>query len=366
MVREGSHQIHLSRECGLVKRDLDGYIGLSSFTGIELKFTEERLDQIFDGIRRSSVVVVGDLMLDRYVWGVVERISPEAPVPIVNLSGESSNLGGAANVAANVASLGASVKLIGVVGDDSDGVTSRDLIRRSGINDEGIISDPSRPTSIKTRVIAHNQHVARIDHESVAPIPAAIEDLLISRFSDSLVDTQVVILEDYNKGVLTPRVISSIIAECKKRGIKVGVDPKLDNFWDFRGASVLKPNLKELESALGRRVPDVDDGQLASAGREVMRRLELDCLLVTMGERGMALFQKDDPKVELIPTRAHRVHDVSGAGDTVIATMMSALAGGADVWEAAYLANFAASVVIAEIGAVPIDAGELRRVSLGR
>ncbi len=301
-------------------------------------------------------------MLDRYVWGAVERISPEAPVPIVNLTGESSNLGGAANVAANVSSLGAHAMLVGLRGDDSDGELLCQIVRESGIGDEGIVIDAGRPTSVKTRVIAHNQHVVRIDREKTFPPTQEIESELIKRFQNGLELFDAVILEDYNKGVLTERVIGEIISACVDRKIPVGVDPKRENFWSYKRATLFKPNLRELEIAIGTRLPD--DDSLETAARMVLQKLELQYLLVTRGDQGMALFTSRG--TEFIPTRAHKVHDVSGAGDTVIASMVTALAGGADIHEAALLANYAASIVIAEIGAVPVDAAELRRVCIGR
>lgn len=301
-------------------------------------------------------------MLDRYVWGNVERISPEAPVPIVNLTGESCNLGGAANVAANVKSLGGHATLFGLIGNDADGNLLREIVEKSGIEEGGMLCDPDRPTSVKTRVIAQNQHVVRIDKENTQYASAEIEDRILDKFIQELPKLSAVILEDYNKGVLTKRVIDEIISHCRERKIPVGVDPKKDNFWNYKGATLFKPNLKEMETAIGAKLRD--DASLESAGREVLRNLDLKYLLVTRGEQGMALFT--DKKTEFIPTRAHKVHDVSGAGDTVIAVIVAALAGGADIYEAARLANYAASIVIAEIGAVPIDADELKRVCVGR
>jgi len=327
-----------------------------------LTFSEERLEQLFEAIRKTRLAVIGDLMLDSYVWGLVERISPEAPVPIVTLTGESTNLGGAANVAANVASLGAAVSVVGVVGADREGDHLRELVRKSGFSDDGVTSDPNRPTSVKTRVIAQNQHVVRIDRERTTPLSAEMEDALLKRIADILPTVNAVILEDYNKGVLTPRVIRTVISECRSKGILVGVDPKKENFWEYKGATLFKPNLREIETGVGRRL--ASDEELTEAGRDLRTKMDFEYLLVTRGEQGMALFT--DEGVKLIPTKAHRVHDVSGAGDTVIATIMTTLVGGADINEAAAIANHAASIVIAEIGAAPVDAGELRRVCLGR
>jgi rfaE bifunctional protein kinase chain/domain len=343
----------------------DGYIIILEFNGRRmLTFTAERLDAIMAGMQTARVAVVGDLMLDRYMWGNVERISPEAPVPVVNLTGESIGLGGAANVAANVYSLGAEVIMLGVVGEDKEGEILRETIRKNGQSDAGIVNHPSRPTSIKTRIIAHNQHVVRIDRESNERIDEAVAKRLLEAFSKQLPSVKAVILEDYNKGVLSPFLIKEIIEMCSSAGVPVGVDPKHDNFWSYKGVTLFKPNFKELEIAVGRSLKS--DEALTEAGRETLERLDLKYLLVTMGERGMALFQRGGVKEEYIPTHAHRVHDVSGAGDTVIATIMTALAGGADIREASIMATWAASIVIAEVGAVPVDRDDLRRVCLGR
>ena len=324
------------------------------------KLTESRVNNIFSGMQEACIAVIGDLMLDRYIWGETERISPEAPVPIVRLLGESANMGGAANVAANVSTLGAEVQLFGIIGEDAEGEKLRELIERSKFGLSGVISTSSRPTVAKTRVIAGSQHIVRIDRETTDELEENIRRELIGRFKQALKDVKAVILEDYNKGVLTREFIREIIDTCRSADIPVGVDPKRENFWDYRGANVFKPNLRELENALGRAL--IDEDELIKAGREVQERLEVDHLLVTRGREGMALFSDGD--VRMIPTQAQRVHDVSGAGDTVIATIMTSLAGGADIYEAAYLANCAASIVIAEVGAVPVDLQKLKRTCL--
>lgn len=321
---------------------------------------EERFEQIIGTIRDKRLMVVGDVMLDRYIWGEVERISPEAPVPVVTLTGESANLGGAANVAANIASLGAQVVLLGVVGDDPFGAQVRELVNKAHFLDGGIVVDASRPTTVKTRVIAHSQHVVRIDREKTEPLSSEVEHQLLERFHSHLSHIHGVVLQDYNKGVLTPKVIGEIIRACKKQEIPVGVDPKRENFWTYTGVTLFKPNLKELEEALGRRCKTQEE--IITGGKEARNRLEANYILITLGEKGMVLIGEEE--VEFIPTRAFKVHDVSGAGDTVIATMMTALVGGANVKEAAQLANWAASVVVAELGAVPVELHELRRVVL--
>jgi len=305
---------------------------------------------------QARIAVVGDLMLDKYIWGDVERISPEAPVPVVRLSGESTNLGGAANVAANVSALGAEALIYGVVGDDPEGIQLLALMQRNKFDTGGVVTAESRSTVVKTRIIAGSQHVVRIDRESVNSLEHSTERKLLVRFRAALGGLKAVILEDYNKGVLTTNLIHEIIDACHAAHIPVGVDPKRENFWSYKGADVFKPNLRELEYAVAR--PLKSDEDLISAGNEIKERLEIKHLLVTRGREGMALFTNGE--VHLIQTQAQRVHDVSGAGDTVIATIMTVLAGGADIFEAAALANCAAGIVIAEVGAVPVDLQKLR------
>jgi len=325
-----------------------------------MQIKRERVERIFAGMRRVRVAVVGDLMLDRYIWGEVDRISPEAPVPVLDFRGESSNLGGAANVAANAAALGAQVELFGVVGDDLEAERFRELLKRNRFGIKGIVAVAGRLTSVKTRVIAGSQHVVRIDREVRDAIDSASEKMLLDRFHKALGSIHAVILEDYNKGTLTLKIIRTVSDLCRKAGIPVGVDPKRENFWEYRDVTLFKPNIRELQTALGKKLDS--DNELKAGGKEAMKRLKAQNMLVTRGEKGMALFTGSG--VEFIPTRAQRVHDVSGAGDTVIATIMTALAGGADIREAAILANHAASIVIAEVGAVPVDVDELKRACL--
>jgi len=324
------------------------------------KLTEDRIHQIIDAVQQSRVAVLGDLMLDRYIWGEVERISPEAPVPVVRLSGESSNLGGAANVAANVATLGADAVLFGIVGDDPEGDQLRELMDKNKFLTDGVVKAISRPTIVKTRIIAGSQHIVRIDKESVERLEHGTLRKLLVRFRAALGSIDAVIMEDYNKGVLTGEFITEVIEACHDAHVPVGVDPKRENFWSYKGVNVFKPNLRELEYAVGKPLKNEED--LIKAGNEVKQKLEVEHLLVTRGREGMALFTGGD--VRMIQTQAQRVHDVSGAGDTVIATIMTTLAGGADIYEAAMLANCAAGIVIAEVGAVPVDLQKLRAACL--
>lgn len=326
------------------------------------KISGKRFDEIAAKIRSLNIAVLGDVMLDKYVWGRVTRISPEAPVPIITLEGESSNLGGAANVCANVGALGANARLFGLIGNDSDGRVLREQVRARGYSDEGIIVDDDRQTSIKTRVIAQNQHIVRIDKETVRNIDSSAALKLLGRFGKDLNHIDAVILQDYNKGVLSPFIIRQVIDACNENNIPVAVDPKLENFWEYKGTTLFKPNVEELEAALG--TPIHNDKELEKAGRTVFEKMEVEFLLITCGSKGMTLFEKE--KITHIPTKTFRVHDVSGAGDTVIATIMTAFAAGADINESSVLATYAAGVVIAEVGAVPVDLDDLRRACVGR
>jgi len=326
-----------------------------------IKFSSSRVEQIFAGMSDKCVAVVGDLMMDKYVWGEVERVSPEAPVPVVSLVGESTSLGGAANVAANCAALGTKVRLYGVVGGDLEGSHLRELVRRNNFFDAGIISDENRQTIVKTRVIAQNQHLIRIDRETLSYLSEDIADNLFEKFSADINSFSGVILQDYNKGVLSPYLVKNLINACREASVPVAVDPKTENFWIYKNVTLFKPNLAELESALAK--PIRNDADLEAAGNMARLKLNADNLLVTSGSKGMSLF--NDAGVVHIPTRARRVHDVSGAGDTVIAAIMAALCAGASMHEAATIATYAASVVVAEVGAVPVNKDKLKREILG-
>ncbi|MCA9743005.1 D-glycero-beta-D-manno-heptose-7-phosphate kinase [candidate division KSB1 bacterium] len=313
--------------------------------------------EILPKIKRTKIAVVGDLMLDQYIWGDVARISPEAPVPVVEIASESTSLGGAANVSNNVHALGANTIPIGVVGNDYSGSLLRDLFARNGFETDGIIVDSSRQTTVKTRVIAHNQHVVRIDRETKQDISEHALQALLNYLESMIGELDAIIFEDYNKGLLTAACISQINAMALKNRVLVTVDPKYDNFWAYQNVAVFKPNRRETEAIIGTRLTDESD-VLAAANR-LMDRLHCQNVLITLGEQGLFLLESDGQHHK-IPTRAKKVHDVSGAGDTVIGTLTAGLATGASISEAASLANFAAGVVVAELGAVPISPKKLR------
>jgi len=291
-------------------------------------------------------------MLDRYFWGSVARISPEAPVPVVEVDSESTRLGGAANVANNVAALGGIPLMMGVVGDDAAGQMLKGIIEELHFPTTGIVTDDSRPTTVKTRVIAHNQHVVRIDHEEKSDIGIGTQQKLKKVLEREIDGIDGIILEDYNKGVLAKSLIVGVIDMARKKHKIVAVDPKFNNFFEYKGVTIFKPNRKETEEALGTRLHN--DESIEKAGRELLKRLQAENVLLTLGERGMTLFEQSGA-VSTIPTAARKVADVSGAGDTVVSTLTVALAAGASIGESAALANVAGGIVCGEVGIVPID-----------
>jgi len=312
----------------------------------------DRLKQIQKGFSGKRIAVVGDLMLDRYFWGKVSRISPEAPVPVVEIDEESTRLGGAANVANNIASLGGVPILIGVVGKDAGAESLRMLVAEKGFPIHGIVVDSSRPTTIKTRVIAHAQHVVRIDQEEKTDLNADTQGKILAALENQIKSFDGIILEDYNKGVLTKGLIQSIIRLAKEHTKPITVDPKASNFFEYQGVSVFKPNRKEAEEALGRRFHTLDE--MESAARDLLKKLAAENVLLTLGEMGMILIESNGSPA-YVETRARHVADVSGAGDTVIATLTMAMVAGASVRESAALANYAGGIVCGEVGIVPIE-----------
>lgn len=311
----------------------------------------DRLDALLRGIRSVRTLVVGDVMLDRYLHGSASRISPEAPVPVVRISGQWRALGGAANVAANVVALGASCTVAGCVGDDDGGTELRGALADAGIDDAGLVTVPGRQTTVKTRVLSRHHQVARYDMEVEEDLDAEWSGRLAASIRECAADVDVLILEDYNKGALVPEVIAAAMGA----GRPVIVDPKARNFFAYAGASVFKPNLAELEAALQDRVVADDPGWMAA----MRGRLACENLLVTLGEGGMALMTADGEHVR-VPAVARSVYDVSGAGDTVTATVAVAMAAGSGILEAAILANHAAALEVGKLGVAVVTPAELR------
>jgi rfaE bifunctional protein kinase chain/domain len=293
------------------------------------------------------IVVWGDLMLDRYLWGRVDRISPEAPVPVVEIERETFALGGAGNVAANLAALGARPVLVGVVGRDGDGDQLVDALKSRGIETGPIARDPSRPTTVKTRIIAHQQQVVRADREARADFNGALADGTTQKLAEEIGRADGLIVSDYGKGVITASALPTALAAAFRRGIHVSVDPKESHIDAYRGVSILTPNQHEAGGVMGRRV--VDEASLMEVGWGLLKRVESKALLVTRGPGGMSLFEQGGRYTHL-PTVAREVFDVTGAGDTVVSVVALALAAGADFIEACALANHAAGIVIREVG----------------
>jgi D-beta-D-heptose 7-phosphate kinase/D-beta-D-heptose 1-phosphate adenosyltransferase len=323
--------------------------------------TEKRLRELLGNFKGKRIAVVGDLMLDRYYWGSVHRVSPEAPVPVVEVDTESVRFGGAANVANNIQALGGQAFLVGLVGDDHPGTMFRKMLSDQGLDTGGVVTDPARPTTIKTRVIAAGQHVVRIDNESKQDCPEQLQKKLIAAVRSNLPALDGVIIEDYNKGVVTRGVIHAIVAAAGGAGKPVTVDPKFNNFFEYRNVTVFKPNRREVEEALGGKLNTVAD--VERAGKKLLETMKAQNVLLTRGEEGMSLFQSSGA-VTHIPTTADVVQDVSGAGDTVISTLTMALVAGGGITESCLLANCAGGVVVGAVGIVPILPAQLLEAAL--
>ncbi len=313
-----------------------------------------RLEQF----KSAHILVVGDIILDRFIWGKVSRISPEAPVPVVDINHESIMLGGAANVLNNIISLGGKASICGAVGDDEMGRRIIHELRLKNINTDGIIVDSCRPTTVKTRVIAHNQQVVRFDRESKGDIACASEDIILGYLKAHYHSFSGIIISDYAKGVVTKKLVSGIVRMANGRKTPVAVDPKVGHFDYYKNVSVVTPNNLEASQAAGFEI--TDDASLAAAGKKLIERLKSDAVLITRGEYGMSLFQNGG-KPAHIPTVAKEVYDVTGAGDTVIAVLMLALSTGADMREAAVIANHAAGIVVGEVGTATVGLDNLKK-----
>jgi len=314
-----------------------------------------RIDELLDEIEGLTVLVVGDLMLDRYVSGSVERVSPEAPVPVVKVESERDAVGGAGNVAANVTSLGGRCSLVACVGEDREGDTLRDALAAHGVMTDGVVSTPDRRTTVKTRVLAQRQQIVRVDREVDAVLDEAVASTLADKLRYLAGSCDAIVIQDYDKGVIVAAVIDAAREMAGSRGIPWVVDPKRRSFFAYHGATVLKPNGRELGEALGETVRD-DDAAWMEATRV---RLRCEHLLVTLGDRGMALQSRGRPLAKLAAT-AREVYDVSGAGDTVTAVVALALATGASAYEAAALANHAAAVEVGKSGVQTVSTDEIR------
>ncbi|MEK6410848.1 MAG: D-glycero-beta-D-manno-heptose-7-phosphate kinase [Acidobacteriota bacterium] len=324
------------------------------------KLSRERAGTLTAGFDGKRIIVLGDVMLDEFIWGRVRRISPEAPVPVVEVDRQTLALGGAGNVVSNLVALGASPTPIGVVGDDADAERLRQAFLELAVSTHRVVVDTTRPTTVKTRIIAHSQQVVRADRESRAPISAEVQDSVIEAFRREIDTADAVVVSDYGKGLLTPGLLSLALAAARERGLIVCLDPKMRSFVHYQPVTVITPNNQEAADASG--VPIDDEQSLTEAGRKLLGSIDTRAVLITRGEEGMALFTgggKDGAEVTHIPTVAREVYDVTGAGDTVIATLALALASGASLEEAAMLANHAAGVVVGKVGTAAVTRDEL-------
>jgi D-beta-D-heptose 7-phosphate kinase/D-beta-D-heptose 1-phosphate adenosyltransferase len=310
----------------------------------------------FSGCR---LLVVGDIMLDEYVWGAVRRISPEAPVPVVAVRDESHVLGGAANVAVNIAGLGAKSHIVGLIGNDGAGRDILKLLRARKIGVSGIVADPARPTTLKTRVIAHNQQIVRVDRELTDPVSGAVAAELLRNIAGLVPEVDGIVLSDYRKGMLSRELVSEVNALAKRHGVFVAVDPKRSDFGFYAGCTIITPNKSEAEAAMGGHELS-GDAAIAKAGRTLVRKARASAVLITRGEEGMTLVEKGRAVSYNVPALARQVFDVTGAGDTVIATLAVALGAKVPIRHSVLLSNVAAGVVVGEVGTSPITMAKLR------
>ncbi len=323
------------------------------------RFDAKRLTSLVDRFPRTHTLVVGDVMLDHYIWGNVSRISPEAPVPVVSVTKENLLLGAATNVVNNIHALGGKVSVCGVIGPDDAGRQLVHMLRSQGIHTDGLIVEDERSTTIKTRIIAHSQQVVRFDRETKKGIEQdthrRIFDFVKAQLKDGL---DAIVLSDYCKGVVTKELVRDIVKLARKNGIIVSVDPKVSHFGMYSGVTILTPNAKE--ASIGSKIDIEDDDSLLKAGALLLKQLKCEAVLITRGEHGMSLFERGG-RVVHIPTVAQEVFDVTGAGDTVISTLTLAMAAGAKMVDAAGIANFAAGIVVGVVGTATVKPEELKR-----
>jgi len=318
-----------------------------------------KLEKILNRFSKVKILVVGDIMVDRFIWGKVSRISPEAPVPVVVVEKETFLLGGAANVVNNIHSLGGKVSICGLVGKDEMGQNIIKELTQKGIETKGIFIEPERQTTVKTRIVAHQQQLVRIDRETTNHPKVSTLRNLMEFLKENIEGFDGIILSDYGKGLLTKALIRTIIQKGRGKKKSILVDPKLKNFFFYKGATAVTPNVAEASAA--SRVLINDLPSLKKAGRMLLKQLRCDVLVITRGEEGMAIFEPDREPF-FVPTIAKEVYDVTGAGDTVIGTMGLALGAGAKMIEAARLANYAAGIVVGKVGTATVKREELMEV----
>ncbi|MDD2210663.1 MAG: D-glycero-beta-D-manno-heptose-7-phosphate kinase [Candidatus Cloacimonetes bacterium] len=305
------------------------------------------LQELSNKIKGIKTIVLGDMMLDGYKWGKVQRISPEAPVPVIEISKEEYRLGGAANVALNLASLGADVFAVGIMGTGVNSRIMKKLFKQHGLNSSGLIAEKGRKTTIKTRIGAATQQIVRIDIEDTTEPDELSKTQIMNILKEHICDAKLMIIEDYNKGLLCADIIRQSLDLCKKYQVPVAVDPKQKNFFLYRKVDIFKPNFIELQTNLGQRFET--DADFTNGAMQILKKLECKHLVVTRGAKGMCIFSADNT-TRYIPSCAQEVFDVSGAGDTVISALGLAYAAGEEILSAAEFANIAAGVVCGKMG----------------
>lgn len=320
---------------------------------------EKQVRKLLTAIKKSSIIVVGDTMIDEYFWGDVQRISPEAPVPVVAVGSVTRRLGGAANVVQNLATLGVAPHLVSICGNDENGTYLAKMLREVGCSIEGLYRSESRPTTIKTRIIARQQQVVRADREQIGDLSDKECDALLTAFNRLLPHADGVIISDYGKGVISPSLITGMIEKCREKGNFIAIDPKDRHMHLYNGVSLITPNLKEAHMLAGKPFHPCSNREVEKLGWQLMDHYDLAYLLITLSERGMALFCGDDHHFSLLPTVAQNVFDVTGAGDTVISLFTTAITSGATPVEAATLANHAAGIAVAQIGTASVTPDQL-------
>jgi len=309
-------------------------------------------------LKNKSILVVGDTMVDRFIWGKVSRISPEAPVPVVEVTKETQTLGGAGNVASNITSLGAKSYIVTVIGDDLNGLCMKEMLEDKKINTDFVVVDKQRPTTLKTRIVASNQQVVRVDKEIKGAFSGETEKNILSSIDKVMPKVDGVIISDYAKGIVTDKVLKKIITLAKKKKIPVTVDPKVENFKKYKHITCMTPNTKEAIEGMNAQHQGIKtDADIANLGKKILKLLQSESVLITRGEKGMTIIEKN--KITHIPTRAKEVYDVTGAGDTVIATMTLALSAKWKLVEAAEIANFAAGIVVGKVGTATVTVDEI-------
>ena len=319
---------------------------------------------IFEKFNSLNILIIGDVMMDSYVWGKIERVSPEAPVPVVQVTKKENRLGGAANVALNVQALGARPIICAVIGDDPEGIDLLTLLNSSNLTPDGILTVKGRQTTVKTRIIAHNQHIVRVDAETNVTIPEASNSLVKERIAEIISNQKIdaIIFEDYDKGLISEDLITFVVGLANQKGIITVVDPKMRNFHFYKDVSLFKPNLKELREGLKIEIDPVSKTQIEAAVDLIKARLNSKSVMLTLSEHGVFISSTHNQK--LIPAHIRTIADVSGAGDTVIATAALCMASGLDEFTTAAIANLAGGLVCEHVGVVPIDKDRLLQESL--